>query len=342
MSTTYSMWPVIAVPYNLPPWKCMKQTFSMMTLLIPGPQAPGRDIDVYLLPMIDELKELWEHGVQTYDYMTKSMFNLRAAVIWTINDFPTYGNLSGWSTKGFLACPVCNMDTTYCRLRSKIGYIGHHRYLPMQHSWRKNKADFDGHQEMRPPPREFSGEDILEQFDFIRPCKPGKHPNNKERKRKRNDEELNWTKKSIFFQLDYWPHLKIRHNLDVMHIEKNICDSIIGTLFSIDKKSKDTYKARLDLKDMKIRKELWLKENGSKFDKPPSEYALKPHDRRAFCQFLKSVKFPDGYAANISRNVNLDDGKLSGLKSHDCHVFLQHLLSVGVRKYLKKSISAHL
>ncbi|VVA38577.1 PREDICTED: transposon [Prunus dulcis] len=91
---------------------------------------------------------------------------------------------------------------------------------------------------------------------------------------------------------------------------------------------------------MKFRKELWLKENGSKFDKPPSEYALKPHDRKAFCQFLKSVKFPDGYAANISRNVNLNDGKLSGLKSHDYHVFLQHLLSVGVRKYLKKSISS--
>ncbi|KAI5317860.1 hypothetical protein L3X38_037567 [Prunus dulcis] len=90
------------------------------------------------------------------------MFNLRATVIWTINDFPAYGNLSGWSTKGFLACPVCNMDTKYCRLRSKIGYIGHRRYLPMQHSWLKNKADFDGHQEMRPPPREFSGEDILE------------------------------------------------------------------------------------------------------------------------------------------------------------------------------------
>ncbi|CAL9001118.1 unnamed protein product [Prunus brigantina] len=241
MSTTYSMWPIIVVPYNLSPWKCMKQAFSMMTMLITGPQAPGRDIDVYLLPMIGELKELWEHGVQTYDYMTKSMFNLRAAVIWTINDFPAYGNLSGWSTKGFLACPVCNMDTTYCRLHSKIGYIGHRRYLPMQHSWRKNKADFDGHQEMRPPPIEFSGEDILEQFDFIRPCKP----------------------------------------------EKNICDSIIGTLFSIDKKSKDTYKARLDLRDMKIRKELWLKENGSKFDKPPSEYALTPHDRRTFYQFLK-------------------------------------------------------
>lgn len=71
--------------------------------LILGPQAPSREIEVYLRPMIDELKELWEQGVQTYDYMIKSMFNLRASVIWTINDFSAYGNLSGWSTKAFLA-----------------------------------------------------------------------------------------------------------------------------------------------------------------------------------------------------------------------------------------------
>lgn len=51
---------------------------------------------------------------------------------------------------------------------------------------------------------------------------PGKHPNNKDRKRKRNSEELNWTNKSIFFELDYWSKLKVRHNLDIMHIEKNM------------------------------------------------------------------------------------------------------------------------
>ncbi|PRQ28870.1 hypothetical protein RchiOBHm_Chr5g0007671 [Rosa chinensis] len=63
MSLSYSMWPVIVVPYNLPPWMCMKKQFSMMTLLIPGPVAPGKDLDVYLRPLIDELKELWEFGL---------------------------------------------------------------------------------------------------------------------------------------------------------------------------------------------------------------------------------------------------------------------------------------
>ena len=37
MSNSYSMWPVVLVPYNMPPWKCMKESFFMMSLLIPGP-----------------------------------------------------------------------------------------------------------------------------------------------------------------------------------------------------------------------------------------------------------------------------------------------------------------
>ncbi|XP_020270701.1 uncharacterized protein LOC109845856 [Asparagus officinalis] len=51
MSNAYSMWPVILMPYNLPPWLCMKESFFMMSLLIPGPHAPGNDIDVFLRPL---------------------------------------------------------------------------------------------------------------------------------------------------------------------------------------------------------------------------------------------------------------------------------------------------
>lgn len=65
MSLSYSMWPVMVVPYNLPPWMCMKKPYTMMTLLIPRPTAPGKDLDVFLRPLIDELKELWDDGVRT-------------------------------------------------------------------------------------------------------------------------------------------------------------------------------------------------------------------------------------------------------------------------------------
>jgi hypothetical protein len=45
--------------------------------------------------------------------------------------------------------------------------------------------------------------------------------------------------RSVFFQLPYWETLLIRHNLDVMQIEKNICESILGTLLELDGKCKD-------------------------------------------------------------------------------------------------------
>ena len=32
--------------------------------------------------------------------------------------------------------------------------------------------------------------------------------------------------KKMFYNLEYWKHLHVRHQLDVMHIEKNVCESI--------------------------------------------------------------------------------------------------------------------
>ncbi|KAL5807332.1 hypothetical protein ACOSQ4_030065 [Xanthoceras sorbifolium] len=122
---------------------------------------------------------------------------MRAAVMWTINDFPAYGNLSGWSTKGYKACPICNEETSSQPLRSKICYMGHRRYLPSNHSWRKNKQH-DGKYEMRFALKEYSGEDILKQLKRVKNGRPGKSLRNVDRKRKRGAEELNWTKKKHF------------------------------------------------------------------------------------------------------------------------------------------------
>ena len=80
MSISYSMWPLTLIPYNLPPWMCMKQTFFMLSLLIPGPTALGNDIYIYLQPLIDELNELWEVGAKAYDAPTKKNFCMRAAI----------------------------------------------------------------------------------------------------------------------------------------------------------------------------------------------------------------------------------------------------------------------
>jgi hypothetical protein len=58
ISTSHSTWPVMLVPYNLPPWMCMKQMSFILFLAIPGPNSPSMDLDVYLQPLTDELQEL--------------------------------------------------------------------------------------------------------------------------------------------------------------------------------------------------------------------------------------------------------------------------------------------
>ena len=78
-----------------------------LTVIVLGPRNPKDKLDVYLQPLISELQALWEIAVETYDISRKQNFMLRAALLWTISDFPTYSMLSGWSTFGRLACPYC-------------------------------------------------------------------------------------------------------------------------------------------------------------------------------------------------------------------------------------------
>ena len=78
MSSRHSTWPVLLCIYNLPTWLCMKRKYIMMSLLIQGPKQPGNDIDVYLAPLIDDLKTLWGEGVDVYDAYRKEHFQLRA------------------------------------------------------------------------------------------------------------------------------------------------------------------------------------------------------------------------------------------------------------------------
>ncbi|XP_019253851.1 PREDICTED: uncharacterized protein LOC109232539 [Nicotiana attenuata] len=58
MSISHSTWPVMLMNYNLSPWICMKPEYIILFMIIPGPSSLGKDINVYLQPLIAELKEL--------------------------------------------------------------------------------------------------------------------------------------------------------------------------------------------------------------------------------------------------------------------------------------------
>ena len=133
----------------------------------------------------------------------------------------------------------------------------------------------------------------------------------------------NWHKKSIFWELPYWKDLLLRHNLDVMHIEKNFFENIMNTLLNVPGKTKDNKKSRMDLPDICSRSELHIKSNGNV---PVPIFRLSSEAKTTLFDWVASeVKFPDGYVSNLSRCVEQGQ-KFSGMKSHDCHVFMQRLL----------------
>ncbi|CAL2252418.1 unnamed protein product [Prunus armeniaca] len=133
-----------------------------MTILIT--EDLGRSIKIYLKPLIDELNDLWTNGVRTFDKSTGKMFTLRATVMWTMNDFAAYAMVSGWSTKGYMACPICKEDVTFGWHAGKVCYLGHRRWLSWDHEWQTKDKEFDGNKECRLRPREWFGDEILEQF----------------------------------------------------------------------------------------------------------------------------------------------------------------------------------
>ena len=368
LSTQHSTWPVMLVIYNLPPWLCMKRKYIMLSLLISGPKQPGNDIDVYLAPLIDDLKRLWEEGVTVFDAYANDSFTMRAMLFCTINDFPAYGNLSGYKVKGKKACPICEdgMDSLRLRNSRKNVYMNSRRFLNRWHPYRKKKVPFNGQTEERRAPRPLSGKEVYDRVKDIQMLF-GKGDNGKE-------SDCLWKKRSIFFKLEYWKDLDVRHCLDVMHIEKNVCDAILGTLLNISGKTKDGLNVRRDMEEMNIRPNLWVKESkgesqgegkGKSIGKgklkgkgkqnkemidqlmkekrtsiylPPACYTLSKEEKRIFCECLYGIKVPTGYASNLRRIVSLSDFKLTNMKSHDSHMMMQVFLPIAIRGILPKHV----
>ncbi|CAM8926030.1 unnamed protein product [Rhodiola kirilowii] len=318
LSSQHSTWPVILVIYNLPPRLTMKRRYMMLSLLISGPKQPGNDIEVYLAPLIDDLKLLWNEGVRTFDASRQEYFNMRAMLMCTINDFPAYGNLSGYSIKGYKACPICGEAThsRYLKNCRKMIFMGHRRFLPRHHPYRRKKAAFNGETEHAIEPQPCSSYEIHEKIQNI---------TNRFGKPSARTESAPWKKRSIFFDLPYWHTLDIRHCVDVMHVEKNICDSLIGTLLNIPGKTKDGVKARLDMLDMNICTKLAPETRGQRTYLPPSCTTLSKSEKSRFCGCLEGVKVSYGFSSNIATLVSLKDLRLNGLKSHDYHTLLQKL-----------------
>ena len=88
-----------------------------MTVLILRSMEVGNDINVYLQPLIAELKQLWSvQGIPTFDALMNESFSMRVLFMWTINNFPANALISGWSTKDELACLIYEKNIQSKRL----------------------------------------------------------------------------------------------------------------------------------------------------------------------------------------------------------------------------------
>ena len=121
--------------------------------------------------------------------------------------------------------------------------------------------------------------------------------------------------------------LPIRHTLDTMHCEKNICENLLRTLFG----ETDDAKSREDMRARGIRPHLHLQRNpdGRTHFKPDAPYVLTKDERQQFLTTLRNLKFPSGYVGPLSSRIS--DGKLRGLKTHDFHILLQQVIPLCLR-----------
>jgi hypothetical protein len=305
----------------------MKDHNLMLSLLIPGPKSPGDQIHVFLEPLLEDLKDIFQNGMSTYDASRDELFNLRGAVLMTTSDLPGLGMLSSHMVHGEFACPPCGDNAWTKRLKHgrKSSFMGHRQWLDEDHPYRFDADSFDGTTELRSAPMTYYDRSILPNIISL-----GDFKNSK-------------TYKSVssLFTLPYWDHNILRYNLDVMHIEKNVFDNLHGTLFNLDGKTKDNLKSRLDLQDMNIRQDLHPQEKPSgKWYLPPARYAMNKSERQAFCKVLRGITVPDGYCRNIATCVNVAEGKIVGLKTHDCHVMMQQLMPIASRGILPDDITA--
>ena len=117
-------------------------------------------------------------------------------------------------------------------------------------------------------------------------------------------------------------YLLIRHLLDVMHCEKNLCDNMLKTLLAMN----DIPGSRIDAQELGIREETWLADPRrcqDDFHMPHAAYTMTAAERLEFMDIVSNMRTPIHYVGAIHKRM--EDGKLQYMKTHDYHVLMQQV-----------------
>jgi hypothetical protein len=108
----------------------------------------------------------------------------------------------------------------------------------------------------------------------------------------------------------------------------------------IPEKSKDNVKARVDQEMLCDRPKLVIPNlvPGKTWKRPKTSFVLKREQRKEVLEWMHDEMFPDGYATNLRKGVNLGTLRINGLKSHDYHIQIEQLLPVMVRGYVHEHV----
>jgi hypothetical protein len=118
----------------------------------------------------------------------------------------------------------------------------------------------------------------------------------------------------------------IRHLLDAMHCQKNLCENLVRTTFG----HKDSYGSCHDMQSEGIRTGLWLQPSNNRkevFHKLEAPYVLNGRERKTVVEIIKELKTPSNYVGAIHNCI--EEGKLRYMKSHDFHILMQEVRNAG-------------
>ena len=100
------------------------------------------------------------------------------------------------------------------------------------------------------------------------------------------------------------------------------------------RKTKGHLNTRQDLAELGIRSELHPVVSTI----PKSSYTLNRQQMVILLNWLKTLRFPDGYFSNLARNIGMAKHQIFGMKSHDFHVFMQRLIPIAFRELLPAKV----
>jgi hypothetical protein len=241
---SYSCWPVFVIPLNLPPGVLMQQKNIFLTLVIPGPDYPGKNLSVYMQPLIDDLHHSWVNGTWTYDRASKKNFFMKVWFQYSMHDLPGYALFCGHCTAGKMPCPVCRHALKFMWLKKGGKYSAfdkHRQFLEAGHRFREDKKNFTKDTvvtQVKKVPT-FDGAAVVAELRALKAGPKGGFVG--------YGETHNWTHVAGLTQLPYYENLKLPHNIDVMHAEKNVAESVFNTVLNIPEKTKDNVKARVEI-----------------------------------------------------------------------------------------------